>query len=361
MDVDMGKERERTLLAAARGGDAAAFDQLVAPRRRELHAHCYRMSGSVQDAEDALQESLLAAWRGLGAFEERSSLRTWLYHVTTHACLRLLSRRPARMLSPDHGPAWRDTADLGDPIAGPIWIEPLKDDQADDVLDQAEGGGAHSAAADPSTRYLQRESVELAFVAALQHLPASQRAVLILRDVLDFSAAETAESLDLTVAAVNSALQRARQTIRERVPPASQQSELRALGAEGVRTLVEAFVTAWERADVPALLALLTEDVRFTMPPLPAWFDGRDNVARFLSERLFATPWRLVPIRANGQLGFACYLRQPGSEAFRLGAVNLLVLRDGQVAHIAAFLDPTTHQQFGLPGELPEKNLQPDR
>jgi RNA polymerase sigma-70 factor (TIGR02960 family) len=361
MDVmDPGREHERALLTAARGGDAAAFDQLVAPRRRELYAHCYRMSGSVHDAEDALQEALLAAWRGLGSFEERSSLRTWLYQVTTHACLRLLSRRPARLLSPDHGPARRDTADLGAPVTGPIWIEPLKDDDQDIAAGDADAPGAR-AAVDPSARYLQRESVELAFVAALQHLPATQRAVLILRDVLDFSAAETAESLDITLAAANSALQRARQTIRERVPATSQQAELRTLGAEGVRTLVNAFLTAWERADVPALLALLTEDARFTMPPLPAWFDGRDNVARFLVERLFATPWRLVPIRANGQLGFACYLQQPGWERFRLGAVNLLVLRAGQIAHIAAFLDPATHQQFGLPAELPEKNLQPDR
>ena len=347
---------EPQLLALARQGDAAAFERLVAPRRRELYAHCYRMMGAVQDAEDALQESLLAAWRGLGSFQERSSLRRWLYQVTTHACLRLVSQRRGRLLSPDHGPPRQDTGDLGEPVAGPVWLEPLKDDEGESASDLFT-----SPASDPAARYLRRENVELAFVAALQHLPATQRAVLILREVLDLSAAETAETLETTIASVNSTLQRARQTVQERVPPLSQQSELKALGATGVGTLANAFVAAWEGADVPALLSLLTEDARFTMPPLPAWFDGRENVVRFFSERIFATPWRLLPIRANGQLGFAGYLRQPGSDRFRLGGVNLLTLCGGRIAQITAFLDPAACQQFALPLELAEKNLHPDR
>ncbi|WP_203417140.1 RNA polymerase subunit sigma-70 [Jiangella ureilytica] len=256
------------------------FERLVGPYRRELTAHCYRMLGSVQDAEDAVQETLLAAWRGLDGFEGRSSVRTWLYRIATHACLRLSSKRPPRLLSPDHGPARRDVWELGSPVAGPVWLEPWPTDPADE--------------------YVTRESVELAFVAALQHLPATQRAVLILREVLQYSAAETASLLDTTPASVNSALQRARASVGERLPAVSQRDELSALGADGQRELLDAFVAAWEAADVPALLALLAEDARFTMPPLPAWFSGRVDVGRFLAERVFETPWKLRPAGFNG-------------------------------------------------------------
>jgi RNA polymerase sigma-70 factor (ECF subfamily) len=319
---------EADLLASARRGDAEAFDRLMAGYRRELYAHCYRMLGSVQDAEDALQESLLGAWRGLAGFEGRSSLRAWLYRVSTNACLRLIARRPRRMLSPDHGPPRRDTGDLGEPVTEPVWLEPWPDDEP----------AGESGAADPAARYLQRESVELAFVAALQHLPGTQRAVLILREVLQFSAAEVAGILDTTPASVNSALQRARKAVDQRVPAASQQAELDALGTDGCRALVDAFVTAWERADVPALLHLLAEDAQFTMPPLPAWFRGREDVGRFFAERVFATPWRLVPLRANGQLGFACYIHEPGVDRFRLGAINVLSVRNGRITQISGFL-----------------------
>jgi RNA polymerase sigma-70 factor (TIGR02960 family) len=346
-----GELAEPRLLAAASRGDEAAFDRLAARYRRELYAHCYRMLGSVQDAEDAMQESLLAAWRGLPGFEARSSLRAWLYRVTTNVCLRLIARRPRRMLSPDHGPPRRDTGDLGEPVAGPVWLEPWPD-----VEPAAEPGDA-----DPAARFERRESVELAFVAALQHLPGNQRAVLILREVLGFSAAEVAGALDTTQASVNSALQRARKTVDARVPSASQQAELEALGADRRRELVDAFVTAWERADVPALLELLADDARFTMPPLPAWFDGRDDVGRFFVERVFATAWRLVPLGANGQLGFACYSTEPGTDDFRLGAINLLSLRDGRIAEITGFLDPGLHRHLGLPAELPEEYRRRER
>jgi RNA polymerase sigma-70 factor (TIGR02960 family) len=331
------------LLEAARRGDAAAFEELVAGYRGELYAHCYRMLGSVQDAEDALQEALLGAWRGLAGFEGRSSLRAWLYRITTNACLRLIARRPRRMLSVDHGPPRQDPDDLGEPVAGPVWLEPWPEQ-----LPATDPGDS-----DPAASYLRRERVELAFVAALQHLPGTQRAVLILREVLEFSAAEVARILDTTPASVNSALQRARKAVDERVPHPSQQAELAALGPDGRRELVDAFVDAWERADVPGLLALLASDARFTMPPLPAWFSGREAIGRFLG-RMFATPWRLLPIRANGQLGFACYQGTPGSGRFRLGAVNVLGLRDGRIVEIAAFLDPGVHRTFGLPGELSE-------
>jgi RNA polymerase sigma-70 factor (ECF subfamily) len=342
---------EVDLLASASRGDAEAFDRLVTGYRRELYAHCYRMLGSVQDAEDALQESLLGAWRGLAGFEGRSSLRAWLYRISTNACLRLIARRPRRMLSPDHGPPRRDTGDLGEPVTGPVWLEPWPDDEP----------AGQSRAADPAARYLQRESVELAFVAALQHLPGTQRAVLILREVLQFSAAEVAGILNTTPASVNSALQRARKAVDQRIPATSQQAELDALGTDGCRELVDAFVTAWERADVPALLKLLAEDAQFTMPPLPAWFRGREDVGRFFTERVFATPWRLVPLRVNGQLGLACYIREPGVDRFRLGAVNVLSLRDGRISQISGFLDPDLHRHLGLPLEPPEEDHRPRR
>jgi RNA polymerase sigma-70 factor (TIGR02960 family) len=317
---------EAELLAQAVQGDERAFEQLAATYRRELKAHCYRMLGSPHDAEDAVQETLLNAWRGLHTFQHRSSFRTWLYRIGTNACLKMNTRR---LRSPDHAPPRTGTADLGDPIPGPVWLEPWPDDPADS--------------------YLQRESVELAFVAALQHLPGTQRAVLILRDVLQYSAAEVAEILDTTPASVNSALQRARETTRNRIPPMSQQAEQAAIGEEGQRQLVDALIKAWESADVDMLLNLLAEDARFTMPPLPAWFDGRDAVLRFFTERVFETPWRLLPIRANGQLALACYQE-------RLGAIAVLSLRAGQISEISGFIDPAVHRVFGVPEEFP-----PDR
>jgi hypothetical protein len=223
----------------------------------------------------------------------------------------------------------------GEPLTEPIWLEPLPDDLiSDDALD-------------PAAAYLRRESVELAFIAALQHLPTSQRAVLILRDVLGFSSAEVAGTLG--------ALQRARATMARRAPQGTQQAELAALGPDGRSALIAAFASAWERADVLALRDLLAEDARFTMPPLPAWFDGRHDVVRFLAERVFATPWRLASIGANGQLAFACY--QFDGARFRLGAVNVLSLRDSKISWIAGFVDPQVLGRLPVPVELP----QPDR
>jgi RNA polymerase sigma-70 factor (TIGR02960 family) len=325
-----GPPGERALLEAARGNDGDAFARLVEPYRAELQAHCYRMLGSVQDAEDALQEALVGAWRGLAGFEGRSSLRAWLYRIATNACLRLAERRPRRLLSADYGPAYTQTGDLGEPVGEPVWLEPYPT---------------------PEDRYEQHERVELAFVAALQHLPATQRAVLLLREVLGFSAAETAGLLDTTPASVNSALQRARKAVGERLPKTSQQAELAALGPGGRRQLVDALVAAWERADVPALLELLAADARFLMPPLPAWFSGREGIGRFLSERLFATPWKLQPIRANGQLAFACYQGDAAGGRFRLGAVNVVSVRAGRVVELAGFLDPAVARRFDLPAE----------
>jgi RNA polymerase sigma-70 factor (TIGR02960 family) len=326
----------------ARQANTAVFEELLAGHRHELYAHCYRMLGSVQDAEDALQESLLAAWRGAAGFEGRSSLRGWLYRVTTHACLRLIARRPRRILSVDHAPPRQATDEIGEPVTGPIWVEPWPDQEA--AVDSGEP--------DPAASYLRRESVELAFIAALQHLPGRQRAVLILREVLEFSAGEVARILETTPVSVNSALQRARKAIDRRIPGTTQQAELAALGAEGRRELIDAFVAAWERADVAGIMELLVEDARFSMAPLPAWFFGREEVGRFFAERVFATPWRLLPIHANGQLAFACYQGQADSDRFPLGAINVLSLRAGRIVEITGFVDPDVHRHFGLPAEF---------
>jgi RNA polymerase sigma-70 factor (TIGR02960 family) len=343
---------ETNLLATAKAGDAAAFEELVAPYRGELHAHCYRMLGSVQDAEDALQEALLGAWRGISGFEGRSSLRTWLYRITTNACVRLGERRSPRLLSIDRVPANPDIHQLGEFVLDGQWLEPYPSHLVD----------AATSSVNPEARYDARERIELAYVAALQHLPATQRAVLILREVLAFTAAEVAGMLDSTVAAVNSALQRARATMAQRVHGHSQQATLRSLGERRQRELVQTFVAAWERGDIPALLDLLVEDARFTMPPLPAWFDGRDAIAHFLHERMFETPWRFVPGTANGQLAFAAYQwrsPEPGDPAgavgpaFRLSAINVLTLRDDRIAEMAGFLDRGVFPAFGFSREYP--------
>jgi RNA polymerase sigma-70 factor (TIGR02960 family) len=336
MPLAPDRVEEAEWLSRARAGDPAAFDRLVAPRRRQLHAHCYRMLGSPFDADDALQETLLAAWRGLAGFKSRSALGTWLYRIATHVCLRLISQRPRRITSPDHGAPLQATAELGEPVAGPVWLEPLPDE---------EWIVTHE---DPATTLQRREDVALAFVAALQHLPGTQRAVLLLREVLEYSAAEAAEMLDTSVAAVNSALQRAQKTVKGRITAAEAQQ----LGAQELDGLLQRFVSAWERRDIAAMVSLLAEDARFTMPPLPAWFDGRRFVQMFFAERVFQTPWRLQPLRGNGQSGFACYMQQAGDDRFRPGGVVLLRLRDGLIASIDSFIDPAVCRRFGMADEL---------
>jgi len=338
---------ESILVAAARTGDEAAFAQLVAPYHRELLAHGYRMLGSVQDAEDAMQDALLGAWRGLPGFEARSSVRTWLYRITTNACVKAGQRRPKRLVSMDFHPAFEDVWQLGEVNPELSWLEPIPG---------ALLAGAETTA-NPAARYELRESVELAFVAALQHLPATQRAVLILRDVLAFSAAEVAQTLDTSVASVNSALQRARAALAGRVQGESQQVTLRRLGEQRQRELVATFIAAWERTDVPALLDLLVEDARFTMPPVPAWFQGHDSIARFIRERYFATPWRMLPASANGQLAIACYQEKPDLPVYPLSAVNVLTLRGDRIAEITGFIDPGRYTYFDLPPDLPALDL----
>jgi RNA polymerase sigma-70 factor (ECF subfamily) len=333
---------EQRVLAAARDGDQDAFARLVGPYRRELHAHCYRMLGSTADAEDALQEALLGAWRGLPAFEERSSLRSWLYRIATNACLRAIERRPRRVLPVDYGPP----ADPHDPVAEPlvesVWIEPYPDVALGD-------------AATPATRYEQREAVELAFIAALQHLPARQRAVLILRDVLGFSARETADALDTTPISIDSALQRAHKAVDARLPERSQQATLRSLDDGELKRVVEGFVAAWERADVDAVVSLLAHDAVLAMPPEPTWFAGRDAIGAFLAAAPLAPAspsHRLVPTQANGQVAFGVYSWRAERSAFVPHAITVLTLRQAEIAQITTFKRAAAFTGFELPERI---------
>jgi RNA polymerase sigma-70 factor, ECF subfamily len=334
--------------------DEATYRRLVEPYRGELQAHCYRMLGSAHDAEDALQDALLRAWRGLPSFEGRSSQRSWLYRIATNTCLDLIARRKKRVLPVDYGPAADPHDGPGPPLVESVWVEPFPDE----TLAVEDGFAA------PEARYEQRESVELAFTAALQHLPARQRAVLIMREVLGFSAQEVADSLETTVASVNSALQRARRTVDERLPEHSQQATLRTLGDEGLREVVEGYVDAWERGDVEAVVAMLAEDAVIAMPPMPTWYRGREAAAVFLGEFAFAARWsgtrfvreerrvRLVRTRANGQLAFAAYGLEPGGDRLKPYALQVLALRGMQIVEITGFVGAEHFARFGLPAEL---------
>jgi RNA polymerase sigma-70 factor (ECF subfamily) len=327
------------VLEAARQGDEGAFAALVEPHGRELHAHCYRMLGSLQDAEDALQETLLRAWRGLSGFEGSRSLRPWLYRIATNVSLDAIARRPKRVLSIERSPPSPWTAGPGEPLVESVWIEPYPDEHL----------GLPDGYAAPEARYEQRESVELAFIAALQHLPARQRAVLILREVLGFSAREVAQTLDTTAASVNSALQRARRTVDESTPDRSQQATLRSLGDERLRALVERYVEAWESRNVEGMVALLTEDATFAMPPFPHWFSGRDTVVSFVAQ--FHPTLRHVVTRAGGQPAIAWYIRSPHGE-YLPASIEVLALEGERVREITAFASAELFPRFGLPEQL---------
>jgi RNA polymerase sigma-70 factor, ECF subfamily len=333
--------RERELLEAARRGDEHAYSRLVEPYRSELHVHCYRMLGSIHDAEDALQEALLRAWRGLSGFEGRSSLRSWLYRIATNASLNVIERRPRRVLPIDYGPSADPHEGPGEPVVESVWVEPYPDERL----------GLEDGYAAPEARYEQRESVELAFIAALQHLPARQRAVLILRAVLGFSAQEVAETLDTTVASVNSALQRARAAVEERLPEQSQQATLRSLGDDRLAEIVEGYVDAWERGDVEAVVAMLTEDVAFAMPPLRTWYRGRDALTIFLAGWPLsgAWRWRHVRARANGQEALAFYSWDKDEGSYLPFALNVLTLRGVLISDVTAFVARSTR--------LPEREV----
>jgi RNA polymerase sigma-70 factor, ECF subfamily len=320
----------QSTLDAALGGDEEAFRRLVEPHRDGLHAHCYRMLGSLQDAEDALQETLLRCWRGLARFDRARPLRPWLYRIATNVCMNALARRSRRVLSLDAPPASPDDA-AGEPLAESLWLEPYP--------------------LAPEASYEERESVELAFVAALQHLAPAQRAVLILRDVLGFSAREVSEQLDATTAAVNSSLQRARRTLAKSLPDRTQQATLRALGDARMRELVERYVAAWERRDVDALVAILAEDVTFAMPPHPHWWRGRDDVIGAVV-RTGLPDVRKLRTEANGQPAVAWYVRETPGGPYVGRSIEVLSFDGERVSAIVAFVSKRLFACFGLPSEL---------
>jgi RNA polymerase sigma-70 factor (ECF subfamily) len=335
---------ESQLLEAARAGDQNAFALLIGPYQAQLRTHCYRMVGSLHDAEDALQETMLRAWSGLARFEGRSSIRSWLYRIATNASLRMIEKRPKRVLPIDYGPAADPHVAFGEPLTEPVWLEPYPDAQL----------GVEATMLGPDARYEQRESIELAFAAALQYLPARPRAVLILRDVLGFSARETAETLEVTPVSVDSALQRAHKAIEERVPAQTQQATLRALGDNELRKIVNRFADAWERNDVDAVVAMLADDARITMPPWPSWYRGRDAIATFLRSWPLSLRkrWQLLRTGANGQPAVAGYLWNEQSTAFRPETIIVLTLQGAQIEEITAFRSPTLFPRFGLPEAL---------
>ena len=310
------------LLVRARAGDRDAFAALVEPHRGELQVHCYRMLGSVQDAEDALQETLVRAWRGVHGLDDRGFVRAWLFKIATNRCLTALERRGARELPVDVSP---DT-----PVTEISWLEPYPDTT-------------------PEGRIMERESIELAYVAALQHLSPVQRATLILREVLGFSAAEVADLLDTSAASVNSALQRARKAVNSTAE--TQQTILDDLGDDSISELVQRWADAWEAADVDTIVSMLAEDARFSMPPWPEWYHGHDAIRRFLVDGPLTTRWRFVPTTANGQLAFGTYMWKDEAGAFVPGGLDVLTIRDGRVADVTAFIEADL-TQFGLPARL---------
>jgi RNA polymerase sigma-70 factor (ECF subfamily) len=328
------------VLIRARAGDERAFAQLTAPLRRELQVHCYRMLGSLQDAEDAVQETLVSAWRGLDSFAERSSLRAWLYGIATHRCLnelRAASRRPHT-----RGSTLPFTPPPATRMSEVAWLEPYPDALIDGLPDTAPG---------PEARYEQREAIGLAFVSALQRLPERQRAVLVLRDVLGFRAAEVAELLEITEASVTSALQRAREGLRERGGVARERAPAPESPAE--REVVGRFIDAFEAGDVDRVVALLTQDAWVTMPPEPFEYQGHEAIENFLRHTSsLVRPGRVsrfVPMRAHGQPAFAHYVRDPGASAGHLSGILVLTLAGDKISALTRFARTNVPPHFELP------------
>jgi RNA polymerase sigma-70 factor, ECF subfamily len=317
------------VLAAAQRGDEGAFEQLVAPYRGELHAHCYRMLGSTHDADDALQDAMLRAWKGLRNFKGTSSLRSWLYKISTNTCLDLIGKRPKRQLPLDAAPDADPYDGVGQPLIESVWVEPYPDEQL----------GLTDGLAAPEARYEMRESVELAFIAALQHLPANQRAVLIMREVLGFSAQEAADLLETTPQSVNSALQRARASVDQKLPEQSQQATLRQLDDEELEKIVSNYMEAIQNGDVNRMVSMLAEDAAWSMPPLATWYRG-DRIPDFLRLGPLSGDWkwRHIPTRANGQLAIGCYTWDDDEGAYLPFCVDVLTLEGDKIKDVTAFI-----------------------
>jgi RNA polymerase sigma-70 factor (ECF subfamily) len=325
------------VLARARAGDEEAFRELTDPHRRALQLHCYRILGSMQDAEDLVQETLLAAWRSLEAFEGRASMRAWLYRIATNRCLNALrarSRRPQEVQAMDEAPAPTRRTE-------PIWLEPYPDVLLEALPDRSPG---------PAARYEAREAIELAFIVALQHLPARQRAVLILRDVLRWKAAEVAEALETTTASVNSALQRAHATLEK----AQLTEDTVAEPSPEQKEMLDRYVQAFWEKDIEAIVAMLTRDAIWEMPPFTGWYQGNENIGRLIDTQCpgGVHDMRMLSTRANGQPAYGLYMRcEDGT--FTPFHLQVLTLGPDGVRHVGAFFDASLFARFGLPASLP--------
>jgi RNA polymerase sigma-70 factor (TIGR02960 family) len=330
-------------LSRARAGDEDAFRELIDPYRAELQLHCYRILGSLQDAEDQLQETLIAAWRGLEKFEGRTSLRSWLYRIATNRCLNALRdrrRRPQEVSSMVEPPEPTRRVE-------PMWLEPYPDVLLEGLADTAPG---------PEARYETRESVGLAFMVALHHLPPRQRAALVLRDVLGFHSSEVAEMLESSEASVKGALQRARATIDERTAPGARERAALPRSTRE-RELVGRFAAAVESGDTQSIVSMLTQDAWLTMPPEPYEYQGGEAIARFLRDRAArrGANLKLVPTRANGQPGFGCYLPDAHAPITRAYGLMILTLTNDSISAITWFGERSLVPRFGLPRTLPEE------
>jgi RNA polymerase sigma-70 factor (TIGR02960 family) len=339
------REWEEAFLDRARAGDEAAFAELARRSRREFQVHCYRIVGSLQDAEDIVQETLIAAWRGLEGFEGRASMRTWLYTIATNRALSALRARGRRMPEPPPPPEEPPSPPAPTHEIEPIWLEPYPDELLEGVLDRAE---------EPDARYDTREAIGLAFIAGLQRLPPRQRAVLVLRDVLGFRAAEAAEMLEVSVPAANGALRRARASFREDLT-GLRHEDAPLPGSDAERATAARFTDAFEDGDVEGVVTLLSDDATLTMPPEPLEYQGAEAIGSFLSMvpaggrlELF----RLIATRANVQPAFGCYLRDPHSSIAHAYGLMVLTLRENRIAAITGFPDTSVFPHFGLPRTL---------
>ncbi len=331
-------------LRAALQGDPDAFEGLTEPYRRELQVHCYRMLGSLVDAEDMVQETMLRAWKRRGTYAGRAPFRAWLYRIATNACLDELAARPRRGLpTSTFGPADPDLPP-DPPRLDPIWLEPYPD------------AFLPVAHADPAARYDQRESIRLAFLVALQELPPRQRAILLLRDVLGWKAAEVASLLDLSLSSVTSALYRARATLSARYRGDDPRAPVAELADPSEQRFLERYIQAWETADIDGLTLLLKEDATFPMPPAPSWYRGRGDIRAFISGTILSGAargrWRLLPTRANGLPAFGLYRRQEDRPVYTAFAIQVVRLASGLVADATTFGFPQLFRRFGLPQEI---------
>jgi RNA polymerase sigma-70 factor (ECF subfamily) len=325
--------------------DSQAFGDLAEPHRRELQAHCYRMLGCLQEAEDLVQETLWRAWNRRETYAGRGSFRAWLYTIATHACLDALRQRPRRSLPGARQAADRFDGPVPPPILEPIWLEPFPDD----LLGPEE--------AEPEARFARRESISLAFMTSLHLLPPRQRAVLILRDVLDWQASEVAELMGQTVPSVKSALHRARSTLARHYTASPADEAGLPAASETLARQLERYVQAWEAADVEALLRLLKADATFSMPPTPAWYRGRDTIGRLVGATIFSGPargrWRLRPTRASGQPGFGLYRVDDAGAGYNAYGIQVVSFEAGQIADLITFRMPALAPFFSLPATLP--------